>query len=83
MAHVRLFRHYIHLPFVILGLIDCAVLVLACALAIFFRFFGDVELFGANLKFILPSCVVFAIFNLVVMVALGVHQSRVEEACPA
>ena len=79
MAHVRLFRHYIHLPFVILGLIDCAVLVLACALAIFFRFFGDVELFGANLKFILPSCVVFAIFNLVVMVALGVHQSRVEE----
>lgn len=79
MAHVRLFRHYIHLPYVILGLIDLVVLALACALAIFFRFFGDVELFRANLQFVLPSCVVFAVFNLIVMIALGVHQSRVEE----
>jgi sugar transferase (PEP-CTERM system associated) len=74
-----LFRHYIHLPYVILGLIDLVVLALACALAIFFRFFGDVELFRANLQFVLPSCVVFAVFNLIVMIALGVHQSRVEE----
>lgn len=79
MAHVRLFRHYIHLPFVILGLIDFAVLVLALALATFFRFFGDVDLFSDNIMFVVPSCIVFSALNLVVMIALGVHQSRVEE----
>lgn len=45
MAHVRLFRHYIHLPFVILGLIDLVVMGLAFGLAVFFRFFGEVGFF--------------------------------------
>ena len=79
MAHVRLFRHYIHLPFVILGLIDLIVMGLAFALAVFFRFFGELDFFLDNLVFVLPSITIFALFNLIVMIALGVHQSRVEE----
>ncbi|WP_375192831.1 TIGR03013 family XrtA/PEP-CTERM system glycosyltransferase [Marinobacter sp.] len=79
MAHVRLFRHYIHLPFVILGLIDLLVLALVFSLAVFFRFFGDLPFFWENLVFVLPSAVVFAVICLIVMIALGVHQSRVEE----
>lgn len=79
MAHVRLFRHYIHLPFVILGLIDLIVMGLAFALAVFFRFFGELEFFLDNFVFVLPSITIFALFNLIVMIALGVHQSRVEE----
>ena len=79
MAHVRLFRHYIHLPYVILGLIDFLVLVCAFAIAVFFRYFGDLDFFRQSLEFVLPSAVVFAVFNLVVMISLGVHQSRIEE----
>lgn len=79
MAHVRLFKHYIHLPYVILGLIDFLVLVGAFLLAVFFRYFGDLAFFQQSLEFVLPSAVVFALFNLVVMIALGVHQSRIEE----
>lgn len=79
MAHVRLFRHYIHLPFVILGLIDFLVLTLAFGAAVFFRFFGEVEFFLNHLGFVLPSAAVFAAINLVVMIALGVHQARIEE----
>ncbi|WP_372971857.1 TIGR03013 family XrtA/PEP-CTERM system glycosyltransferase [Marinobacter sp.] len=79
MAHVRLFRHYIHLPYVILGLIDFAVLVVALSIAVFFRYFGDIPLFLDNFAFILPSAVVFAALNLLVMIAIGVHQSRLEE----
>jgi sugar transferase (PEP-CTERM system associated) len=78
-AHVRLFRHYIHLPYVILGLIDFLVLVCAFALAVFFRYFGDLSFFEENLAFVLPSAVVFALFNLLVMISLGVHQSRIED----
>lgn len=79
MAHVRLFRHYIHLPYVILGLIDFLLLALAFALTVFFRYFGDLAFFLENLRFLLPSAIVFAAMNLLVMVALGVHQSRLEE----
>ncbi|WP_417566844.1 TIGR03013 family XrtA/PEP-CTERM system glycosyltransferase [Marinobacter sp.] len=79
MAHVRLFRHYIHLPYVILGLIDFLLLAFAFALTVFFRYFGDLAFFLENLKFLLPSAFVFAGMNLLVMVALGVHQSRLEE----
>jgi len=78
-AHVRLFRHYIHLPYVILGLIDFLLLALAFALTVFFRYFGDLAFFLENLAFLLPSAIVFAAMNLLVMVALGVHQSRLEE----
>lgn len=79
MAHVRLFRHYIHLPFVILGLIDLVVMGFAFGLAVFFRFFGEVGFFLEHLFFVFPSIVAFSLFNLLVMIALGVHQSRVEE----
>lgn len=79
MSHVRLFRHYIHLPFVILGLIDFVVLGFALGLSVFFRFFGDLQFFIANLAYVLPSVVAYALINLLIMVALGVHQSRLEE----
>nr|WP_284048191.1 TIGR03013 family XrtA/PEP-CTERM system glycosyltransferase [Marinobacter sp. ATCH36] len=74
-----MFRHYIHLPYLILGLIDFLVLAFAFALAVFFRYFGDLSFFFENLNFLLPSAAVFAAMNLLVMVALGVHQSRIEE----
>ncbi|WP_265734797.1 TIGR03013 family XrtA/PEP-CTERM system glycosyltransferase [Marinobacter guineae] len=79
MAHVRLFKHYLHLPFIVLGLIDWILVALSFALSVFFRFFGDSELFWSSIAFILPSCIVFATLSLLVMIALGVHQAKVEE----
>lgn len=79
MAHVRIFKHYIHLPFAILGLLDLAALAVAFYVAAFFRYFGQWQLLEADWFFVLPSSLVFALANLVVMMALGVHQSRVEE----
>ena len=55
MAHVRLFRHYIHLPYVILGLIDFLVLVCTFTLAVFFRYFGDLSFFEASEWRVLPA----------------------------
>jgi sugar transferase (PEP-CTERM system associated) len=78
-AHVRLFRHYIHLPYVILGLIDFLVLICAFTLAVFFKYFGDLAFFGESFQFVLPSAAVFGLFNLLVMISLGVHQSRIED----
>lgn len=79
MAHVRLFRHYIHLPFVILGLIDFLVLVTSFTITVFFRYFGELDLFLQSLGFVMPSAFAFSLMNLLVMIAIGVHQSRLEE----
>ncbi len=79
MAHVRLFRHYIHFPFVVLGLIDYFVLICSFSLAAFFHYFGDAAFFVDNLVFVLPSAMVFALVNLLTMIAIGVHKSRLEE----
>ena len=79
MAHVRLFKHYLHVPYVILGLIDFVVLAFAFALAVFFVYFGDLHLFLENLNLLLPSIIAFSALNLLVMVAIGVQQSRTEE----
>lgn len=79
MAHVRLFKHYIYLPFVILGVIDFVILVSAFCAAVFFRYFGDVSFFSNHFAFVLPSALAFGAINLLVMVALGVHQARLEE----
>jgi len=78
-AHVRLFRHYLHVPYLILGLIDFLVLGVSFALSTFFRYFGDLSFFLDNFWLVLPSAVTFGILNLIVMIALGVHQSRLEE----
>ncbi|MFE8071650.1 TIGR03013 family PEP-CTERM/XrtA system glycosyltransferase [Marinobacteraceae bacterium S3BR75-40.1] len=79
MAHVRVFRHYIHLPFAILGLLDFLSLVSTFYVATFFRFFGDVDLLLDSWTYVLPSAIVFGLTNLIVMLALGVHQAHVEE----
>ncbi|WP_111495972.1 MULTISPECIES: TIGR03013 family XrtA/PEP-CTERM system glycosyltransferase [Marinobacter] len=79
MAHVRIFRHYIHIPFAVLGLIDFLVLIGAFCIAVFFRFFGDLQFFNESLPYIYPSAIVFAGLNLLLMVAMGVHQSRLED----
>ena len=79
MAHFRIFRHYVHVPFAILGLLDLMVLMAALFLAVFFRFFGDWPFFLQNWVAVLPSALFFGLANLIVMVAVGVHQSKIEE----
>lgn len=79
MAHVRIFRHYIHLPFVILGLLDLLALVVAFTIAVFFRYFGHLPLLEDAWSHVLPSALAFGLANLLVMLALGVHQAKLEE----
>lgn len=79
MSHVRIFRHYIHLPFVFLGLVDLLALTSAFMIAVFFRFFGHLPLLEQAWSFVMPSAVAFGLVNLLVMLSLGVHQSRLEE----
>ncbi|WP_245749987.1 TIGR03013 family XrtA/PEP-CTERM system glycosyltransferase [Marinobacter zhejiangensis] len=46
---------------------------------VFFRYFGELTFFLNNLVYVIPSAIVFGLMNLLVMTAIGVHQSKLEE----
>ncbi len=76
MAHVRLFNHYLHTPFIVLGLIEFAVLFFTVYLAFFLRFPGD----DAYLDGIwLIRALVFALVMHGSTMAMGVFQSYLRE----
>lgn len=79
MAHIRLFRHYLHVPFLVLGLLDLLALILAFYISVFFRYFGYLPMLQDAWVYVLPSALAFGLINIVVMIALAVHQSKLEE----
>ncbi|RMF19229.1 MAG: TIGR03013 family PEP-CTERM/XrtA system glycosyltransferase [Gammaproteobacteria bacterium] len=79
MTHVRVFRHYIHFPYIMLALLDAAVMVSCTYLAVFFRFYGDTGYFMGGLPYVADAAVMFALVNLVTMLAMGVYPSRTHE----
>lgn len=74
MAHIRVFRHYLHLPFVVLSVIDGLVLCTAIYLALYLRFFGEWDS-----QQIAATGAVFVALNLLAMSAMGVYQAKLQE----
>ena len=73
MAHVRIFKHYVHLPYIYLGVMEA----LAIAASVYVT---DWFLSGRVTRpTLLPSAVVFSLIMLVSMVSMGVYQSRLRE----
>ena len=73
MAHVRIFKHYVHLPYIYLGVMEA----LAIAASVYVT---DWFLSGRVTRpTLLPSAVVFSLIMLISMVSMGVYQSRLRE----
>jgi len=78
-AQVRIFKHYIHLPFVLIGLLDALVLAVAFSVSVFFLFFMDWTLFQDNMSAFTGDAVIYLSVNLAAMLSLGVYQAKIEE----
>ena len=79
MAHVRLFKHYLHIPFIILGLLESFAYMAAMFLAVYARLYiGDLE-WNHNPLEILPGALVYAFTMLICMNAMGVYQAKLKE----
>jgi sugar transferase (PEP-CTERM system associated) len=78
-AHIRIFKHYIHLPFVFTAILDALVLAASFILAVYFQFFLDVNLFATYFNSINLDVGVYVLMNLMLMLALGVYQAEIEE----
>ncbi|ABC29500.1 Sugar transferase involved in lipopolysaccharide synthesis [Hahella chejuensis KCTC 2396] len=79
MAHVRIFRHYIHLPYIIMGVADLVVLGAVFYCGVFFRYFGEINFFLDNYQVAIPEALTFALVNLIIMIAMGVYPAKTQE----
>lgn len=79
MAHIRVFKHYLHIPFVILGLLESLAYILAVYVAVWLRIkIADLD-WQHDFSEILPSALVYAYTMLLCMNAMGVYQSKLKE----
>ncbi len=79
MAHIRVFKHYLHLPFVVLGLLESFAYIAAVYLAVEIRL-SIAELPSAHTIIdILPAALVYSYTMLLCMNAMGVYQAKIKE----
>lgn len=78
MGHIRLFKHYLQLPFLLLGFIEFTVFFVSIYLATWIRFYLDADQLDV-LGSIWPRALTFSSVMLVALAALGVYQSYPRE----
>ncbi len=74
MAHIRVFRHYIHTPYVYMALFEALIIFVAAYLGFFTRFQEFPPFFD-----IFVAALIFSITLTSTMVAMGVYGSRLRE----
>ena len=79
MAHIRVFKHYVHLPFVVLSAMDFIALMASFYISTFFLFFTNLPLFSENLNAVASSAIFYTLMIQLTMIAIGVYQSKIEE----
>ncbi|MCP5160702.1 MAG: TIGR03013 family PEP-CTERM/XrtA system glycosyltransferase [Hahellaceae bacterium] len=79
MAHIRVFKHYLHLPFVMLGLLESIAYIAAVYLAVEVRFSLADLASVHNFEKVLPSALVYSYTMLLCMNAMGVYQAKIKE----
>ena len=78
MPHIRILRHYIHTPYIVLALGEMIVAATAAYLAYYTRYqqLPDV-------LFYLPTALTFSLIVVVANVAMGVYEARLREGFSA
>ena len=79
MAHVRIFNHYIHYPFLILGTLELGINALAVYAGLPTRLSIDNITVYHSVSDLLPSALVFAFTIIICMNAMGAYQAILNE----
>lgn len=79
MAHIRLFNHYIHIPYILLGVIEAGLLLVAVFAGAWLRFGESIFADGQSDPLWLLRAVVFALVMMGCNLAMGVYDSRLRE----
>ena len=79
---IRIFRHQIPLPFLILGVIETLVLLASVYLAAHIRFFDNPESIQANLGALFTKAVPYAVLMMTTIIAMGLYRTRMRHTGP-
>jgi sugar transferase (PEP-CTERM system associated) len=79
MAHIRLFNHYLQTPYILLGLIECGLLVLSVWVAFYLRFPDEAIRVTFLDEYWLWRGVIFALVLHASTLAMGVYDSFLRE----
>jgi sugar transferase (PEP-CTERM system associated) len=73
---IRLFNHYVRLPFLMLGLVEFIVCFLSLYAAVFLRFSGEVSASDTGLASPVVLATLYAAVMTTAMIAMGLYQSQ-------
>ncbi len=76
--HIRISKHYVHLPYFILGIVETLIFAGSLYLAAYFRFFSDLSLLE-NLGPLYPRAICFAAVMIISMISLDVYHAKLKE----
>lgn len=75
MSTIRIFGHYIRVPFLILGIAEFVILFISVYLGYFFRFSGKVYKSDMGFENWIPYGLLFAVIMSICMAAMGLYQT--------
>jgi len=78
-ATVRIFKHYVRVPILLLGVVEALVFVAAMYAGAYLRFTGDGFSVAEHVGPIWPRAVVFSAIMIFSMMAVGLYQARLRE----
>ncbi len=79
MGSIRIFRHYVLLPFLLLGILEFAVFAFSVYAGAWLRFSGDHEAAFASIGWLFPRALLYASIMTLAMIAVGLYQTRLRE----
>ncbi len=79
MSTLRIFKHYIRIPFILLGLLEAIILVSSVYIGIYVRFLGDEYNLEKYSGEVAPNALVFAVVMMTTMLSMGLYQARMRD----
>ena len=79
MNHIRIFKHYVNIHYIWLGVVEFILLFASVYIGTLLRFWGDITDQSLNFESLWSRALLFAFVMTTSMVAMGVYQSRNRE----
>lgn len=83
MATIRLFKHYIPTPFLLLGLLEVVLLIIAFHIGVELRFLDATPAVREHVQPLFPKSITFALVVVLTMIGLGLYQRSLREGMEA
>ncbi len=83
MTPIRIFQRYVHIPFLVLGILEFGIFSGSVYAGAYLRFLGDPEAIQWSIGPLLPRALSFAVVMMLSMIAMGLYEPRLRHQVQA